>query len=224
MERKSFERYIDDIVATDKLSADEERELSQRIMKGDQRAVDKLATANLKFVVAMARKYQGKGVDIDDLVAEGNIALLKAAGKFDAAKSGSRFTSYAAPFISKAFEEAIGKYDETVPKASDANAVATHKMSVDAPLNGRDNVSMLNILPNEDSPYADTLITQNALSDEMESGLLMLDEREQNVVRMYFGIGCEKLTMAEIGQQLSLKRERVRQIRDKALRKMRKNK
>lgn len=224
MDRKSFDRYIDDIASTSKLSVEEERLLSQRILQGDKRAIDKLTTANLKFVIVLSRQYQGKGVDFDDLVAEGNIALFKAACKYDATKSNCRFTSYAAPFVHKALEETIRKYDDMNKDSSSNSQSSKQKVSIEAPLNGRDNVSYLNILPNDDSPLADSLVTQNAVSDEIANGLILLNDRERDVIRLYFGINCEKQTMAEIASVLELKRERVRQIRDKALRKMRKNK
>lgn len=222
MDRKSFDRYIDDIASTSKLSVEEERLLSQQILNGDKRAIDKLTTANLKFVIVLSRQYQGKGVDFDDLVAEGNIALFKAACKFDATKSNSRFTSYAAPFVHKALEDYINKYNDTNNESSHNVQSSNSTVSIDAPLHGRDNVSYLNIIPNEDSPLADSLLSQNAVSDDIANGMMALNERERDVIRLYYGIGCEKQTMAEIATVLELKRERVRQIRDKALRKMRK--
>ena len=84
MERKLIDRYFDEIINLNPLSVEEERNLSERILQGDGRAADKLATANLKFVVAIARQYQGNGVDIEDLISEGNIAMLQAAYKYDA--------------------------------------------------------------------------------------------------------------------------------------------
>ena len=210
MERKLIDRYFDEIINLNPLSIEEEKNLSERILQGDGRAADKLVTANLKFVVAIARQYQGNGVDIEDLISEGNIAMLQAAYKYDASKSQGRFVSFALPFIRKSMEKAL----------SDTQFV----FSVDAPLGGRDNVSLLDVIQNTDSPLADSLINDNALSDSMQSGLSLLDERERNVIKYLYGIGCDKHTMAETGVMLGLKRERVRQLRDKALRKMKKNK
>ena len=85
-------------------------------------------------------------------------------------------------------------------------------------------MSLLDVIQNTDSPLADSLINDNALSDSMINGMSLLDERERNVIKYLYGIGCDKHTMAETGVMLGLKRERVRQLRDKALRKMKKNK
>lgn len=223
MERNPFDRYVDDIINSSKLSADEEYDLSLRIQSGDKRAIDRLTTANLKFVIVLSRQYQGRGVDIDDLIAEGNIALFKAAGKFDATKNSCRFTSYAAPFVHKALEESVRKYVNNTIDSDNSKLMAFQKVSIDGPVHGYENVSYHNLLPNADSPLADSMLNLSSISDRILTGLKLLNEREKNVIVMYFGIGCEKHTMAEIGDLLELKRERVRQIRDKALRKMRKN-
>lgn len=204
MERKSFERYIDDIIDKNPLTLEEEKELSLRIMNGDRKAADKLVTSNLKFVISIARQYQNQGVDFDDLVSEGNIALLQAAYKYDARKSEGRFVGYALPFIRRNIEECLSKN--------------TVMFSVDAPLGGRDNVNLLNVLPNEDSPAADSLINHNSISDRLSNAIGYLNERERSVIQMLYGIDCDKLTMVEAANALGLKRERVRQIRDKALR------
>lgn len=140
MERKNaFEKYIDEIGHASALSVEEEESLARRIADGDARALDRLSRANLKFVVAMANSFRGKGVDISDLVSEGNMALLKAARKYEPGH-GSRFVSYASPFIRKAMEAAIvsqsGLYK--VPQDNDTpqERKRARALSVDAPLGG----------------------------------------------------------------------------------------
>ena len=106
MEESGLNKYLDEIGRESLLSAEEERALSERIQKGDERALNKLVEANLRFVLSMANSYKGQGVDYDDLVSEGNIGMLKAATHFDG-KHGKRFVTYAAPYIREAIEQAI---------------------------------------------------------------------------------------------------------------------
>ena len=98
MEDSVLNIYLDEIGKEQLLSDDEERQLSERIAKGDQRALSKLIEANLKFVVSVARQYKGKGVAMEDLVSEGNIGLMKAAAKFDASR-GVRFVNFAVVYV-----------------------------------------------------------------------------------------------------------------------------
>ena len=94
MEDNKLNKYLDEIGREELLSEAEEQQLSARVLKGDKRALDRLIEKNLKFVVAIARGYQGKGLDMDDLISEGNMGLMKAAAKFDATR-GTRFVNYA---------------------------------------------------------------------------------------------------------------------------------
>lgn len=93
-----LDKYLEEIKKTSVLTEEQEAALAERICAGDSKAVEKLVTANLRFVVSMASKYQGRGIDLSDLVAEGNIALMRAAKRFEAGR-GSRFVSYASPFV-----------------------------------------------------------------------------------------------------------------------------
>ena len=106
MEDSALNRYLDEIGREQLLTNEEERELAERIAKGDERALSKLIEANLKFVVSVARQYKGKGVDMEDLVSEGNLGLMKAAAKFDASK-GVRFVNFAVVYIRQSIEKAI---------------------------------------------------------------------------------------------------------------------
>jgi RNA polymerase primary sigma factor len=226
MEDSALNRYLDEIGKGQLLSDEEERTLSARILQGDQRALSKLVEANLRFVVTIARQYKGQGLSMEDLVSEGNLGLMKAAGRFDATK-GVRFVNYAVVHVRQAIEKAIeqqtGLYK--VPKDVKDEITARQQsmpLSVDAPLGHRANLSLLSVLVNRDAPLADERIHSEAIEDAVEFALGSLDARESRVVNAFYGIGQEHETMAEIAEDMELKRERVRQIRDKAIRKLRK--
>ena len=227
MEDSALNRYLDEIGKGQLLSDEEERALSARILQGDQRALSKLVEANLRFVVTIARQYKGQGLSMEDLVSEGNLGLMKAAGRFDATK-GVRFVNYAVVHVRQAIEKAIeqqtGLYK--VPKDVKDEITARQQsmpLSVDAPLGHRANLSLLSVLVNRDAPLADERIHSEAIEDAVEFALGSLDARESRVVNAFYGIGQEHETMAEIAEDMDLKRERVRQIRDKAIRKLRKS-
>jgi RNA polymerase primary sigma factor len=225
MEDSALNRYLDEIGKEQMLTNEEERQLAERIATGDERALSKLIEANLKFVVTVARQYKGRGVAMEDLVSEGNIGLMKAAAKFDASK-GVRFVNYAVVHIRQAIEKAIdqqgGLYQ--IPKDVKQDLVRQQSipLSVDAPLGHRTNMSLLSVLVNKDAPLADERVHSEAIEDAIEYALGTLNERERRVVNAFFGIDQEHETMAEIAEDMDLKRERVRQIRDISVRKLRK--
>ena len=225
MEDSALNRYLDEIGKEQLLTNEEERQLAERIANGDSRALSKLVEANLKFVVTVARQYKGKGVAMEDLVSEGNIGLMKAAAKFDASK-GVRFVNYAVVHIRQAIEKAIdqqgGLYQVPKDVKQDLARQQSIPLSVDAPLGHRTNMSLLSVLVNKDAPLADERVHSEAIEDAIEYALGTLDDRERRVVNAFFGIDQEHETMAEIAEDMDLKRERVRQIRDKSVRKLRK--
>ena len=172
---------------------------------------DQLVTQNLGYVITLARQYKSDILSTDDLISEGTIGMMKAAQKYDPSR-GKPFVTFAAPYIRQAIEQAISRLDtETNVRSTDESL----------PRGSRNNYTLLNVLEDTSSPRADAHIEQT-LSDDMLSGISRLDERQQAVICRYFGIDCERQTMAEIGMELGLKRERVRQIRDTALRKLEK--
>ena len=225
MEESALNRYLDEIGKEQMLSDDEERQLAMRIAQGDDWALSKLVEANLKFVVAIARQYKGKGVAMEDLVSEGNIGLMKAAAKFDASK-GVRFVNYAVVHIRQTIEKFIdqqgGLYQVPKDVKTEVTLQQSMPLSVDAPLGHRANMSLLSVLVNQDAPMADERVHSEAVEEAVEYALGGLDARESKVINAFFGIDQEHETMAEIAEDMDLKRERVRQIRDKAVRKLRK--
>ena len=210
--------YLDEIGRESLLSVEEEHRLSARIKAGDERALNKLIQANLRFVVTIARSYQGKGLTMDDLVSEGNIGLMKAARKYDSER-GLRLVNYAVVFIRQQIEKAL-KQESAELRVE--NAKDGLSRSVDAPLGNRANMSLLSVLTDANSPLADVRVYDAAIADAVEYALRSLSEREHQVIAAYYGIEQEHLTMAEIAEDMQLKRERVRQIRNRAVRRLRK--
>ena len=173
---------------------------------------DELVSKNMGYVVTLARQYSCELLTTDDLVSEGSFGIIKAAEKFDPSR-GKPFVTFAAPYIRHSIEEAIRKVTGEVPVLSTDESL---------PVGSKNNYTLLNVLEDKDAPKADAALEQNALSDDLVKAIVVLDSREQAVIRAFFGVDEERKTMAEIGIMLGLKRERIRQIRNKALRKMRK--
>lgn len=218
MKENILNLYLDEIGRGQLLSEEEEARLSIRILKGDERALNRLIEANLRFVIVIARQYQGQGLDMEDLVSEGNLGLMKAARKFDASH-GLRFVNYAVVFIRQQIEKALNKESAEQRVESSKNG---QSRSVDAPLGSKANVSLLSVLADASSPQADQRVYSSSIESAVEYALQSLSERERIVINAFFGIGQEHLTMMEIAEEMQLKRERVRQIRNKAIRHLKK--
>ena len=258
-ESASLDKYLQEIGRKDLITVDEEVELAQKIKQGDQAALDKLVSANLRFVVSVAKQYQNQGLSLPDLIDEGNLGLIKAAQKFDETR-GFKFISYAVWWIRQSILQALAEQSRIVrlplnqvgslnkigkalqrfeqenerrpspaelaeqldvpEKIADTMKVSGRHVSVDAPfVDGEDN-SLLDVLPNEDSPMADSSLTQESLSKEVNRALEQLNPRERDILKMFFGIGCQEMTLEEIGAKFDLTRERVRQIKEKAIRRL----
>ena len=221
------EKYIEEIVQEQLLSSEEEQALAAKIKLGDAKALEKLTKANLKFVVSLAHPYKNQGLGEDDLVSEGNIGMMHAAQKFDGTK-GIRFVSYAAPYIRKAMEEAIKEqtalYKLPKDEKSKFERKRTHAISIDQPIpvGSSNNFTLQHVLENEDAPQADEHLNKELLNFEIQKGLNELNEREKRIIIAIYGLNGTHYTMAEIAENMGLKRERVRQIRNKALRKLHK--
>ena len=221
----AFGAYIKEIGCEKLISAEEEKVLAEKIKDGDKRAMEQLLRTHLKLVVSIANHYRGRGVDVADLVCEGNVALIKAVRKYDASQ-GSRFSSYAHPFIRHAIEEAIEKQAGLYRVPSDMNTSAERRcakpLSADAPLGGRENVTLLSVIADPSSPVPGSDDTEKGdIMEMLEERMPRLNEREKRVMSLIYGVGCNRHTMAEAAALLGLKRERVRQIRNTAFRKMR---
>lgn len=261
-QQRMLDQYLQEIGQIPLLSPEKEVDLAQRIKMGDRRALHELTRANLRFVVSVAKKYQGQGLSLADLINEGNYGLIKAAQRFDETR-GFKFISYAVWWIRQAILQALAEqsrvvrlplnrigtiskirktsaklaqiherapnFDELaeelgvdVEKIREAMQHTGRHLSMDAPFNDDDENSLLDVLPHEDSVSPDETLMDESLKIDIERALSMLHPREAEITRLYFGIGREHpLTLEEIGQRFNLTRERVRQIKEKALRKLR---
>lgn len=261
-ETASLDMYLHDIGRVELLNAQEEVVLAQKIKQGDQRALDKLVKANLRFVVSVSKQYQNQGLSLPDLINEGNIGLIKAAQRFDETR-GFKFISYAVWWIRQSILQAlaeqsrivrlplnkigaINKINKTMSKLeqnlerepsydelSDALEMVPQEIidilrnssrhtSMDAPLSAtEDGGNMYDLMRNEASQNPDKTLMGESLQFEIFRALGTLTEREGDVVKLFFGLeGKHPHSLEEIGEKFSLTRERVRQIKEKAVRRL----
>jgi len=177
----------------------EESELIQRIQKGDKTALEKLTREYLRYVISVANQHQNQGVSLPDLIHEGNKGLVKAAENFDETR-GFKFISYAVWHIRQSILHAL----------AEQSRIARPPLKIES--------SLLDALMNSDS---DSVLINESQLLEIERALTMLTERERNIFKMFFGIGVQKMTLEEIGEKYGLTRERVRLIKEKAIRRLR---
>lgn len=202
-----------------RLSEEEERKLGEQIQQGNTKAVDSLVTANLGFVVSIARQYANKGLDLDDLVSEGNIALMLAAYKWNPEK-GIRFVQYAVWDIRKAMEQALGQQVNVVRKPH-SDTLRMSQVSMDAPLRQGYTRTLGESMPARNNRSQQEEVDNNSMGYGLSQCLNVLSDREQKIITLFYGLDGDQMNMAEIGEHMQLKRERVRQIRKKAERKLR---
>jgi len=261
-ESASLDKYLQEIGREDLITAEEEVRLAKLIREGDQRALEKMTKANLRFVVSVAKQYQNQGLTLPDLINEGNLGLIKAAQRFDETR-GFKFISYAVWWIRQSILQALAEQSRIVrlplnqvgalnkinkafakleqeyerpptssemakcldlpeDKVADSLKVGGRHISVDAPFVDGESNSLLDVLVNSDSPKADVDLMRESLQREIKRSLSTLTERERDVVSLFFGIGLQHgLTLEEIGAKFDLTRERVRQIKEKAIRRLR---
>ena len=262
---EAMDKYLVEIGRAPLISIDEEIELAQKIKKGGrdgERAKEKLVTANLRFVVSVAKQYQHQGLSLTDLIDEGNIGLVKAAEKFDETR-GFKFISYAVWWIRQSILQAIAEQSRIVrlplnqvgslnkinreinkfeqenqrkPSLTElANATQieeekidqslmadSHHVSIDAPFQEGEDNSMVDIMAGGDDSRTDKQVDHESMALELENVLRkVLKDREITIIRECYGIGCHEKGLEEIGDQLGLTRERVRQIREKSIAKLR---
>lgn len=261
-ETASLDMYLHDIGRVELITAEEEVILAQKIKAGDQRALDKLVRANLRFVVSVSKQYQNQGLSLPDLINEGNLGLIKAAQRFDETR-GFKFISYAVWWIRQSILQAlaeqsrivrlplnkigaINKINKTLSKMEqdlerepsydeigevlemapqdiqDTMRNNNRHLSMDAPLTlGEDGGSMYDLMQNESSLSPDKELIGESLQLEITRALSTLTEREADVVKLFFGLaGKHPHSLEEIGEKFDLTRERVRQIKEKAVRRL----
>lgn len=263
----SVDKYLVDVSRIPLINSDEEVELIKRIKEGSQVAFEKLINSNLRFVVSVAKQYQNQGLNLSDLINEGNIGLIKAARRFDETR-GFKFISYAVWWIRQSILQAladnsrlvrlplnkvgaltkvnnasqlleqrlqreptieeIAKFLE-IPEAQVAQSLKSKKrpVSMDAPLksDGEDSGNMYDVLQNDSSLSPDSTVIGKSLKDELYMNLGILSEREVSVLSQFYGLfGEAPKSLEDIGINIGLTKERVRQIRESALHKLKKKK
>ena len=259
---RSLSKYLQEISRYDPLEPSREVELAIRVKQGDRLALKELTEANLRFVVSVAKDYQGQGLPLTDLINEGNLGLIKAAERFDETR-GFKFISYAVWWIRQSILQALAEHSRIVrlplnrvgtiskinkaaerleqefersPRAdelarqlemkphevNDAQRISRRHHSLDTPFSDEDKNCLLDVIPDQATEEPDKELQMDSLQEEVAAALDTLKDREREVIRMYFGIGQSyALTLNEIGEEFGLTRERVRQIKEKAIRRLR---
>jgi RNA polymerase primary sigma factor len=260
-ESASLQQYFSDIAKIPMVTPQEEVILTQKIRQGDQAALERLTSANLRFVVSVAKQYESSGLTLGDLINEGNLGLIKAAKRFDETK-GFKFISYAVWWIRQSILQAINDHarmvrlpankvgdlskiskasseleqhleraatveeiaeilEVTVEKVAGTLASGSRHISVDAPFSSEEENTLLDVLQNPEAS-TDKYIMDDSLRTEISRSLTMLEKRDREIVELFFGLGgSQPLSLEEIGEKYNLTRERVRQIKDKALARLR---
>jgi RNA polymerase primary sigma factor len=260
-ELASLDKYLQDIGREELISPEEEVLLAQQIRTGDQQALEKLAKANLRFVVSVAKQYQNQGLSLPDLINEGNVGLIKAARRFDETR-GFKFISYAVWWIRQSILQALAeqsrivrlplnqvgslnkikkatsKLEQTLQRApsidelaevldvprekiSEVLNITTRYVSMDAPLVQDEETNLVDIIISEDIPLTDFSLMKESLAKEIARSLATLTDKERDIINLFYGIGMTHgLTLDEIGAKFDLTRERVRQIKEKAIRRL----
>lgn len=260
-ESASLDKYLQEIGRESLITIEEEVELAQRIKKGDTIALEKLTKANLRFVVSVAKQYQNQGMTLPDLINEGNLGLIKAAGKFDETR-GFKFISYAVWWIRQSILQALAEQSRIIrlplnqvssvnkinkafarfeqenqrkpsakeiadeleipeEKVKESLSISGRHVSVDAPFQDGESNNLLDVLENDDSPIADNSLINESLAKEIDRALSTLTDRERDILKLFYGVGVQDMTLEEISDRFDLTRERVRQIKEKAIRRLR---
>ncbi|WP_370390710.1 RNA polymerase sigma factor RpoD/SigA [uncultured Winogradskyella sp.] len=261
-EEKSLDKYLQDIGKIELITANEEVELAQKIRAGDQRALERLVNANLRFVVSVAKQYQNQGLKLPDLINEGNIGLVKAAKRFDETR-GFKFISYAVWWIRQSILKALAEQsrvirlpvnkvssiskinkaisrleqdnerapspeeiakalDMTVKDVKNSLKNSGRHVSTDAPLKEGESSTLYDVYRSNEMSNAEKQQFQESLRVEINRVLETLSTREADVIRLFYGIDDQPaMSLVEIGETFDLTRERVRQIKEKAIRRLR---
>jgi RNA polymerase primary sigma factor len=264
-ESQSLEKYLQEIGKVELIGPEEEVRLALLIKQGDQRALDRLTRANLRFVVSVSKQYQNQGLSLPDLINEGNLGLIKAAQRFDETR-GFKFISYAVWWIRQSILQALAEQSRIVrlplnkvgltnriqkafsqleqeferepspeelaelleldtEEVSATMGIAGRHVSMDTPLSDGEENTMMDVMENPNAERTDKNIEHDeSLKMEIDRSMQVLTERQKEVICYFFGIGIDHaLSLEDIGEKFNLTRERVRQIKDKAITKLKTN-
>lgn len=232
-EQSSMGLYLSELRRIPLLSAEEEQACAQLAALGDEKERQRLIQANLRFVILVAKRYRSHGVPMEDLVNEGNIGLIRAAGRFDPDR-GIRFVTYAVHWIRQAILKAIRENGSMIrvprsrpgelPRTAELRMQAAQQtLSLDSPIAGRENPDSFGAsLEDRNAPKPEEVLVGVSLKDEVASVLAGLSDREASIVRYRFGLGGSRRTsLLEAGRKHGISKERVRQIEKKVLRRIR---
>lgn len=247
---ESLSKYFQEVRKKDTINTEKEVELAKRIKEGDQKAMEELVSANLRFVISIAKDYQNSGLPLSDLISEGNYGLMTAAKRFDHTK-GYKFISYAVWWIRQSILQSLNENGRMVRLPANViskitkNKKELEKMGAnfdqyDYDVNSLENdypyVLSLSSQMNEDGDELIELIEDTSfdrpdhglikdidMKNEISEALSFLTDRERNIIECYFGLNGDKMTLEMIGEEFNLTKERVRQIKEKAIRKLRFN-
>lgn len=257
----TIDRYLRDVNALSMVTPDEEAELALKAQEGDEAAFNRLVEANLRFVISIAKAFQGSGMELCDLINEGNMGLMKAIRKFDPSR-GFKLISYSVWWIRQSIMAAISEqgrmvrlpYNQVsnlsklvkasarfeqemereptdaelaeltgieVEKIGETLAHGWRHSSLDKKLDDDpDSGTLADITPDTAEPAPDSAVNDESLHEDLLRAFGILTTREADILRSAFGIGCPEMTLEEIGEKMDLTRERVRQIRERAVRKL----
>ena len=245
--QEDIAEYLKDIRKLRVMTPERERELSERMLSGTITEIEKkqiqqeLLEGNLRFVITVSKQYQNQGLDLPDLIAEGNYGLMKAVDNFDWSKK-LRFISYAVWWVRQAILQSLNDNARTIrlpvnvvqelhrakkdfvsngTELPEKFASLPSIVNLDNPLN-EEGDTLLDVLNNPDAELADAgLSTEVTLKEKLLEMLNVLDDRERVIIEDYFGLSGNTRTLEDIGNDFDLTKERVRQIKEKGLRKLR---
>lgn len=263
---KTMEAYLREVNLLPMVTPDEEVQLAKRIREGDQQALERLVSANLRFVISVAKQYQHYGFELEDVINEGNIGLIEAARRFDETR-GFKFISYAVWWIRQSILKAISEKTKSIRipanrlKLASEIAQAAMKIeqahervateeeigdlldinrrdirilmeltmkqgSLDAPVSVEDSkYSVGDMLEDKNVPVPETKLMADSLDIEIEAALSVLDEKEKKIIRLAFGLdGIYPKPIEDIAADLEISKERVRQLKIRALKRLRQTK